>query len=128
MPLRRVDSPFMRSQPKQSAASKGKKKSDEAKANMRVAWERRRAEGKVRRSLSPEHRAKNSAAGKGRTPSPETRAKIAQAATGRKASEETRRILREAWVRPRESSTRVHSNNEPFQLPLFTNDFEETDV
>ncbi len=69
----------------------------------REAWNRRRAEGKVNGPLSPETRAKISAAGMGRTPSVETRAKIAAAKTGTKATEETRAILRAAWVKRRQA-------------------------
>ena len=74
---------------------------------MRLAWERRRVGGKVPGPLTMEHRAKISAAGKGRQLSLETRAKIARAKTGKKASEETRQILREAWVRRRAKSTQA---------------------
>jgi hypothetical protein len=74
---------------------------------MRLAWDRRRAEGKVPGPHTPEQRAKITAAGMGRVPSAETRAKIAKAHTGKKASEETRRILVEAWERRREKKQRV---------------------
>lgn len=92
---------------KMSAAHTGSIRSEETKAQMRLAWEQRRAEGKVPRPLTPEQRAKVSAAGIGRVPSAETREKLAQAAIGRKASDETKRILREAWVRRRAKQQRA---------------------
>jgi NUMOD3 motif. len=87
-----------------SAAHTGQKRSEETKAKMREAWIRRRAEGKVQRTVSPETRAKIAAAGTGRITSEETKAKIAAKATGRKATPETRAILVAAWEKRRQVS------------------------
>ncbi|MCT8876664.1 NUMOD3 domain-containing DNA-binding protein [Shewanella xiamenensis] len=73
---------------KVSAAGKGRKHTDEARANMSAAQK-----GLTKPPLTSEHRAKISAANKNRTISDETRAKLSAANKGHYVSSETRAKL-----------------------------------
>jgi group I intron endonuclease len=67
----------------------GKPLSAEHCAKLKAAWIKRKAEGKFTKSISPEQRAKISAANTGKSPSSATRAKISATLKGRPLSAET---------------------------------------